>query len=63
MLGKVILVIGLFNAKEKRETIEQERLEMSSRKLDTDGTFHAKMGTVKDRNAMDITEAVDIKKR
>ena len=27
------------------------------------GTFHAKMGTVKDRNGMDITEAEDIKKR
>ena len=30
---------------------------------DTKGTFHAKMGTIKDRNAMDITKAVDIKKR
>ena len=27
------------------------------------GTFHAKMGTIKDRNGMDLTEAVDIKKR
>ena len=30
---------------------------------DTNGTFHAKMGTVKDRNGMDLTEAEDIKKR
>ena len=30
---------------------------------DTKGTFHAKMGTIKDRNGMDITEAEDIKKR
>ena len=29
---------------------------------DTKGTFHAKMGTIKDRNAMDLTEAEDIKK-
>ena len=29
----------------------------------TKGTFHAKMGTIKDRNGMDLTEAVDIKKR
>ena len=29
----------------------------------TKGTFHAKMGTVKDRNGMDLTEAEDIKKR
>ena len=30
---------------------------------DTKGTFHAKMGAVKDRNGMDLTEAEDIKKR
>ena len=29
----------------------------------TKGTFHAKMGTIKDRNGMDPTEAEDIKKR
>ena len=30
---------------------------------DTKGTFHAKMGSVKDRNGMDLTEAEEIKKR
>ena len=30
---------------------------------DTKGTFHAKMGSIKDRNVMDLTEAEDIKKR
>ena len=30
---------------------------------DTNGTFHAKMGSIKDRNDMDLTEAEDIKKR
>ena len=30
---------------------------------DTKGTFHAKMGTIKDRNGRDLTEAADIKKR
>ena len=30
---------------------------------DTKGTFHAKMGTLKDRNSMDLREAEDIKKR
>ena len=30
---------------------------------DTEGTFHAKMGTIKDRNGMDLREAEDIKKR
>ena len=46
-----------------RKTIEWERLEISSRKSDTGGTFHAKMGSVKDRNGLDLTEAEDIKKR
>ena len=30
---------------------------------DTKGTFHVKMGSIKDRNGMDITETEDIKKR
>ena len=30
---------------------------------DTKGTFHAKMGSIKDRNGMDLTEAEDTKKR
>ena len=30
---------------------------------DTKGTFHAKMGTIKDRNSMDLTEAEDILRR
>ena len=30
---------------------------------DTKGTFHAKMGTIKDRNGMELTEAEDIKKK
>ena len=30
---------------------------------DTNGTFHAKMGTIKDKNGMDLTEAEDINKR
>ena len=49
--------------KEIEEKIEWEKLEISSRKLDTKGTFQAKMGTVKGRNGMDVTEAKDIKKR
>ena len=53
------------DAKKQRKTIEWERLEISSRKLEIDikGTFHAKMGTKQDRNGMDLTEAGDIKKR
>ena len=44
------------------KTKEWEKLDISLRKRDTKGTFHAKMGTIKDRKSMDLTEAEDIKK-
>ena len=53
----------MVNAKKYRKTREWERPETSSRKLDTKGTFHAKMSSIKDRNGMDLTEAEDIQKR
>ena len=37
--------------------------DLFSKIRDTKGTFHAKMGLIKDRNGMDLTEAEDIKKR
>ena len=37
--------------------------DLSKKIRDTKGTFHAKLGSVKDRNGMDLTEAEDIKKR
>ena len=40
-----------------------ESLEISSRKSGTKGTFHAKMGMIKDRNSKDLIEAEEIKKR
>ena len=48
--------------------IEQHIIIGNSRDLfkkirDTKGTYHAKMGSIKDRNGMDLTEAEDIKKR
>ena len=52
------------NAKKQRKTTEWERLRDLFKKIrDTKGTFHAKMGTIKDRNGMDLTEAEVIKKR
>ena len=45
------------------KTIEWERPEIPSRKLETKGIFHAKMGSIQDRNGMDLTEAEDVKKR
>ena len=46
------------SAKKKRKTIEWKRLRKRHQR-----TFHAKMGTIKDRKSMDLTEAEDIKKR
>ena len=49
--------------KEIEENNRMGKLEISFKKIsDTKGTFHAKMGSIKDRNGMDLTEAEDIKK-
>ena len=37
--------------------------DLSKKTTDTKGTFHIKMGTIKDRNGMDLAEAEDIMKR
>ena len=37
--------------------------DLLKKKKDTKGTFHVKMGTIKDRNSVDLTEAENIKKR
>ena len=53
----------MINARKQRKTIEWESLKISSKKIrDTKGTFHAKMGTIKDRNGMDLTEVEDIRR-
>ena len=50
--------------KEIEKTIEWEKTRDLFKKIrDTKGTFHAKMGSIKDRNGMDLTETEDIKKR
>ena len=50
--------------KEIEENNRMEKTRDLFKKIrDTKGTFHAKMGTTKDRNGMDLTEAEDIKKR
>ena len=50
-----------------KETEENSRMgktkDLFKKIRDTKGTFHAKMGSIKDRNGMDLTEAEDIKKR
>ena len=50
--------------KEMEENNRMEKTRDLFKKIrDTKGTFHAKMGLIKDRNGMDLTEAEDIKKR
>ena len=50
--------------KERKKTVEWERLEITSRKLGAiKGISHARIGTIKDRNSMDLTEAEETKKR
>ena len=50
-----------------KETEEKNRMgktrDLFKKIRDTKGTFHAKMGSIKDRNGMDLTEVEDIKKR
>ena len=50
-----------------KETEENNRMgktrDLLEKIIDTKGTFHAKMGSIKDRNGMDLTEAEYIKKR
>ena len=50
--------------KEIEENNRMEKTRDLFKKIrDTKGTFHAKMGSIKDRNGMDLTEAEDIKKQ
>ena len=50
-----------------KETEENNRMgktrDLFKKTRDTKGTFHAKMGSIKDKNGIDLTEAEDIKKR
>ena len=56
----------LFLSDQCKEIEENNRMgktrDLFKRIRDTKGTFHAKMGTIKDRNCMDLTEAEDIKR-
>ena len=56
-----------FFSNQCKEIEENNRMgktrELFKKIRDTKGTFHAKMGSIKNRNGMDLTEAEDIKKR
>ena len=55
-----------FLSDQRREIKENNRMrktrDLFKKIRDTKGTFHAKMGSIKDRNGMDLTEAGDIKR-
>ena len=53
-LGKILTALRHFVSIPDKKTRDLKKIR------DTKGTFHAKMGTIKDRNAMDLTEA-DVK--
>ena len=50
------------NAKKQRKTRMGKTRDLFKKISDTKGTFHAKMGTIKDRNGVDLAEAEDIKR-
>ena len=56
-----------FHSDQRKEIEEDNRMgktrDLFKKIRDTKGTFHAKIGSIKDRNGMDLTEAEDIKKR
>ena len=61
--GEIEEPYSVINEKKQRKITEWERLEISSGKLEINkGIYHAKMGTIKERNGMDLTEAEDIKR-
>ena len=61
--GEIRKPSSVINAKKLRKTIKWEKLEISKKIRDTKGTFHAKMGSIKERNGVDLPEVEDIKKR
>ena len=61
--GEIRKPSSVINAKKDENNRMGETRDLFKKIKDTKGTFHAKMGSIKDRNGMDLTEAEDIKKR
>ena len=62
--GEIRKLSSVISAKKQRKITEWEKTrDLLKKSRDTKGTLDAKMGTIKDRNGMDLTEAEDIKKR
>ena len=61
--GEIRKRSSAINAKKEENNRMGKTRDLFKKIRDTKGTFHAKMGLIKDRNGMDLTEAEDIKKR
>ena len=61
--GEIRKPSSVINAKIEENNRMAKTRDLFKKIRDTKGTFHAKMGSIKDRNGMDLTKAEDIKKR
>ena len=63
--GEIRKPSSAISVKKQRQTTEWERLnrDLFKKIRHTKGTFHAKMGSIKDKNGTNLTETEDIKKR
>ena len=61
--GEIRKPSSAINAKIEENNRMGKTRDLFKKFRDTKGTFHAKMGSIKDRNGVDLTEAEDIKKR
>ena len=61
--GEIRKPSSVISAKKEENNRKGMTRDLFKKIRDTKGTFHTKMGSIKDRNGMDLTEAEDIKKR
>ena len=61
--GEIRKPSSAINAKKEENNRMGKTRDLFKKIRDTKATFHAKMGSIKDRNGMDLTEAEDIRKR
>ena len=59
--GEIRKPFSVINAKKQENNRMRKTRDLVKKVRDTKGLFHANMGTIKDRNGMDLTEAEDIK--
>ena len=61
--GEIRKTSSVINVKKEENNRMEKTRDLFKKIRDTKGTLHAKMGSIKDRNGMDLTEAKDSKKR